>query len=303
MPDSPWSAAGQAEWPPGSGPGTGPHQPPAPGIGQAPVTATGPAQLPGSGPAHAAAPGPAHPAPGDQYAPAAGQAGPPEWPPVQPGTPGAAPGAPVAEWLDNPEPIWPEYEPARRAPSPPLWPRLWREAVAGLSVLFGVIALGVPIGMLWSAVSPRVPVLMTADGPILTSGEPEEYMGSDAVFTLVGLGTGIALGLLCWLVLRRWRGPVVLVALGAGSLLSAVVAWKLGRELGLAEYADLKSTALAGWQFYRPPNLAAQSFVEILGVPVLPRGVLTAQALAAVFTYTLIAGWSRYPGLRRGEEG
>jgi hypothetical protein len=174
----------------------------------------------------------------------------------------------------------------------------WRELLAGLGVLLAVVSIGALVGVIWSELSPRVLVQMTADGPVLANAEPKEYMGADAVFTLLGVAVGVGLGVLCWVVLRRWRGPVVLIALAVGSLMGACLAWQLGRRIGLADYMELRSTAQVGWQFYRPPSMNSGGFIRIFGLPLFPRGALAAQALAAAFTYTMLAGWSKFPGLR-----
>ncbi|MGY0230786.1 DUF2567 domain-containing protein [Longispora urticae] len=201
-----------------------------------------------------------------------------------------------------PPPIWPEPA-VYGTPAPPRPRRDWpREILAGLLVVLTISVLGAPLGVLWSALAPRVLVQMTADGPLLVDAEPEEYVGSDVVFTLIGLAVGVLLGLGVWLLLRRWRGAAVLIGLMVGSLLGACVAWQIGRRIGLDDYAEIKRTAQAGWQFYRPPSLNSGEFFRVLGIPVFPRGALAAQALAAVFTYTMIAGWSRFPGLRPGSD-
>ncbi|GIG62794.1 hypothetical protein Lfu02_71660 [Longispora fulva] len=201
-----------------------------------------------------------------------------------------------------PSPIWPETG-LYGTPVPPRPRRDWpREILAGLLVVLTIATLGAPLGVLWSALAPRVLFQMTADGLFYTDAEPEEYVGADVVFTLIGLGAGILLGLACWLLLRRWRGAFVLVGLMVGSLLGACLAWQIGRRIGLDDYLSLKTTAHVGWQFYRPASMNSGEFLRILDVPVFPRGALAAQALAAVFTYTMIAGWSRFPGLRPGSD-
>ncbi len=174
-------------------------------------------------------------------------------------------------------------------------------ATAGflLALALAVAALGIPVGWLWSAVAPRVLVGMSTDGPYLINPEPEEYVGADVTFLAVGLGAGAILAVFAWVVFRRRRGPGVAVALAVGSLAAGYVAWRFGRRIGLADYRDLLAHAEAGWQFYRPPGLRTAGLLRVLGAPLIPRGVLDAQALGAAATYTMLAGWSRYPNLMR----
>ncbi len=166
-----------------------------------------------------------------------------------------------------------------------------------LAVALLVTALGLPVGWLWAAVAPRVLVGMSTDGPYLVHPEPEEYIGADGTFLFIGLGLGVLLAVLCWVALRRRRGPAIPIGLALGSLAGSYVAWQFGRRIGLAEYHDLLAHARAGWQFYRPPSLRVAGLLRVFGVPLVPRGVLDAQALAATAVYTLLAGWSRYPTL------
>ncbi len=168
-----------------------------------------------------------------------------------------------------------------------------------LALALAVAALGIPVGWLWSMVAPRVLIGMSTDGPYLVNPEPEEYVGADMTFLAIGLGVGALLALFAWVVFRRRRGPAVAVALAVGSLAGGCIAWQFGRRIGLADYHDLLAHARAGWQFYRPPGLRTAGLLRVLGVPVIPRGVLDAQALGVAAAYTLLAGWSRYPDLVR----
>ena len=100
-----------------------------------------------------------------------------------------------------------------------------------------------------------------------------------------------------WLILRRYRGPVGMLVVTVGTIGAAVIAWQLGRQIGLGEYQRLLETAAAGTTFGKPPDLRAGRFEWLFGfVPVL-RGDLLLPAFGAVVMYTLLAGWSRYAGL------
>ena len=47
---------------------------------------------------------------------------------------------------------------------------------------------------------------------------PEEYIAADGWFTLLGLGFGLLVAIVAWLVLRRDRGPFLLLGVVAGTL-------------------------------------------------------------------------------------
>ena len=163
----------------------------------------------------------------------------------------------------------------------------------------GVIAMvGVPTGWLWSLLAPRVEVVSTPDGVLLADSEPSGFIGAEATFVAMGLVLGVVVAVLGWLVIRRFRGPVLLVGLVAGSMAAGYLAWRSGHAAGSPDYYRyLLDHAPPGWRFYIPPDLRMADR-PISWLPRI-RGAVAVQALAAAFTYTVIAGWSRYAALRR----
>lgn len=147
-----------------------------------------------------------------------------------------------------------------------------------------VAAAGAPLGLLWSALSDRVPIVMTTDGAMYDP-ETETNAAADGRFTLIMAGAGIAAALLCWLVVRRHRGPVVLAVLAVGGFGSALLAAWVGSRVGLDDYRYLLGHADVGWRFEIPLQLSA-------------RGAYAVQPLVGVLFYTVFAGCSRFPTLR-----
>ncbi|SCG37558.1 Protein of unknown function [Micromonospora halophytica] len=160
--------------------------------------------------------------------------------------------------------------------------------------VLGLTALGVPLGLLWAAVAPDTPVVKTADGAVYGQPQPEQPVAADGWFSLLGLGFGVLAAIGLWVVLRRRRGPAVLGATALGGLGAALVAWQLGRRIGLATYQRLLETAPDGQAFTKPADLRAGGLEWF----VVPYGSLLLPAFGAAVTYTLLAGWSRWPSLR-----
>ncbi|WSA83457.1 DUF2567 domain-containing protein [Micromonospora sp. NBC_01796] len=183
-------------------------------------------------------------------------------------------------------------QPAPARPRAPL--RTLTVAVATVLVL---TLLGAPLGLAWRAVAPSVPVIQADGGAVLAQPQPEEFVAADGWFSLFGLVFGLLAALVVWWVLRRYRGPVGMVVAALGSIGAAVVAWQVGRHIGLGEYQRMLETAAAGTSFGKPPDLRAGRFEWLFGfVPVL-RGDLLLPAFGSVVMYTMLAGWSRYAGL------
>ncbi|QLQ37007.1 DUF2567 domain-containing protein [Micromonospora robiginosa] len=203
----------------------------------------------------------------------------------------SAPGATTAEpWAGHPDPFAPGATTvARRGDG--------RAVVVALGVTALLTALGVPLGLLWAWLAPGTPVRQTPDGAVYAVPQPEQPIAADGWFSLLALGFGVLSAIALWVLLRRRRGPAGLLAVTLGGLGAAVVAWQVGRRIGLATFQRLLDTAPPGTDFTKPADLRAGG-VDWFGPLPLPHGNLLLAAFGAAVTYTLLAGWSRWPSLR-----
>ncbi|WFE20996.1 DUF2567 domain-containing protein [Solwaraspora sp. WMMD937] len=183
--------------------------------------------------------------------------------------------------------------------------RTWRRP--GLYVAAAITVGGAPLGVAWSMLAPWIPVVKTEQGAAVRGGDPEVFVAADGWFAMLGVGYGILAGIVVWAALPRSRGPYGLVAVTAGGLGAAALAWALGRQIGLAGYQRAIEAAALGAQLERPPDLQAGDFDLWFGVLPTVTGAFGAPALGAVLAYTMLAGWSSHPDLRpgpdRGETG
>ena len=179
--------------------------------------------------------------------------------------------------------------------------------------LAAVLLLGAPLGLLWAVVAPEVPVLKTTDCGtaeptecvVVPSAQPEQFIAADGWFGLLGLVFGVLAAIAGWLLLRRYRGPVTLAVVVLGCLGAALLAWRVGRQIGLEEFQQLLATSTPGETFGKPADLRAGGLTWLYegeipglrsGIPVLT-GVVLLPAFGAAVMYTLLAGWSRWPSL------
>ncbi|MGW1542780.1 AAA family ATPase [Streptomyces sp. NPDC002309] len=131
------------------------------------------------------------------------------------------------------------------------------------AVITVVLALcGVPFGVLWNWLAPRVPlvgdVVSGTWAVYLKDSEGEQSIGVDGTFTLLALAFGAVSALVVFLVRRRGGVPLV-VGLALGGLLGSLLAWRLGIWLGpgqdvLAHAKDVGK----GVTFPAPLELAAK---------------------------------------------
>ncbi|MEV6494231.1 hypothetical protein AB0M20_37255 [Actinoplanes sp. NPDC051633] len=176
-------------------------------------------------------------------------------------------------WAEPPEPPARSTRPAARG-----------LAVAGLTVVVLAVAGG-PLGVLWHFLAPAVPVINAGEGRVLVNDpSPEEYIAADGWFSVLCLAFGMVAAIVAWLVLRRDRGPWLLGGVILGTLAAPVVAWQVGRMIGLGAYEDWKGSSAAGATSAAPPDLHAYGTLLIAG-------------FAAAIVLTLMAGWSNDPDL------
>lgn len=179
-----------------------------------------------------------------------------------------------------------------------------RTAATAAAVALGSAALGLPYALIWALVAPDIPLvkldgvqLLPQIGPdvVPARAEPEEFIASDGWFVLLGVVFGVAAAAGVWRFARRARGPVVLAALAVGSVGAGLLAAWLGQRIGLADYRHALAAAPSGARLSHPPHLSVDDLPRPFGVPLVA-------GLAAVVTYTLLAGWSRQPTLRPDAE-
>ena len=164
--------------------------------------------------------------------------------------------------------------------APPVWAPPRPTGVAGLrgsraelrSALVVVAALavaGLAAGGLWAWLAPRADYRVTANGvePIGAAPSSELFMADDGVFVLVLAGLGLLAGVAAWLI-RRHRGPLVLVGLATGMLIAGVLTWQLGEWTGpaptKAQLADVGTTVTTALSLGATAALAVGPFVAVL---------------------------------------
>ncbi len=106
----------------------------------------------------------------------------------------------------------------------------WRRqvAAAGLTTLV-LVLLGAPVGLIWSALAPRLAVTAAGQGGInLVDASSEALVAADGYFVFVTAAVGLVCGVLAYAYGRR-HGTGVVAGLAAGGVAAAVVAASVGR--------------------------------------------------------------------------
>lgn len=154
-----------------------------------------------------------------------------------------------------------------------------------LALLCGVALIGIPLGLVWSWLAPAQRVRAYGGGRLFPLPVESYHRFDDlVVFLLIGFGAGALTGLAAWL-LRARRGPVVLVATVAGSLLASWLAARVGLAVAGAQYPVATNPAV-GAIFAQSPRLESA-------------WTLLAQPLAAALIYGTASAWNGMDDLGR----
>ncbi|MER6468326.1 AAA family ATPase [Streptomyces collinus] len=150
-------------------------------------------------------------------------------------------------------------------------------------ITLAVALSGVLLGLLWWWLAPHVPLVGDQVDKswvvYLKDTEGEQAVGVDGTFTLLSLAFGAVSAVVVFLLRRRGGVPLV-VALGFGGLLGAVLAWRLGVWLGPTSDVIAHARAVGkGVTFSAPLKLGAKG--ALLAWPLA--GLLVHLGLTALF--------------------
>lgn len=110
-----------------------------------------------------------------------------------------------------------------------------RHAWASVPAFLVLPLFGAPVALLWRAVTPKVGILRTPNGPVPTGGESDQFFAIDGWFVAVTLLAGLALGVLAWYAVRRRTGATP-AGLALGGLLAAAVTAAVGGRFVVDRY-------------------------------------------------------------------
>jgi hypothetical protein len=184
---------------------------------------------------------------------------------------------------------------AVRTVDQPAWRRV---AWVAFATAVAVAALGAPLGWLWTVVAPRVGYIRVDGGYVYADPEPKQAIAGDGWFLIIGVSAGLILAVAAWLVLRRYRGVAILLALTIGSLAGAMLAWWLGHKIGLDQFHQASTGLRIGDRINGPLGLRITDLDPHQGWIPKITGVAAGQAMVAALVYTCLAGFSVYEDLR-----
>jgi hypothetical protein len=199
------------------------------------------------------------------------------------------------------------YAPPATLEPPEPAPSWGARGLVALAVAAVIAVLGLPLGWLWSSVAPWLPGVVESDGLFLAQPYGEQRAGAETWFIMLSVGAGIVFAIAAWLTLRRFRGPVMVVALAVGGIAASWLMWRFGHNIGRGHALEVARHGKIGQIVLIPPDIRIKQTGNIAtwhGLPYLS-GVLLYLAIAAILVYVLIASFTSNPGLvpRRKRNG
>jgi hypothetical protein len=179
----------------------------------------------------------------------------------------------------------------------PGWPEI-RADLRSSVLLFSALGLiGLPAGVLWWLLAPRLDFRITSAGPVPVVEVPpaELLIADDGVFALGALLIGVLCGAVAWR-LRRRRGVATVVTLALGTLTGAALAWQVGEVLG-AGPTRAQLTHVGG------QVTTALSLGSLPALALAPFGALLAYVGAVAFTHRDDLGRPPLPELSSPSSG
>jgi len=147
-------------------------------------------------------------------------------------------------------------------------PRL-RDDVRVAALLAAAVAVsGLLVGPLWAAVAPTAQVEVREGGVYVLEPEGQAFIAADGWFAVLGTIAGSLCASVAFARFRR-HGAVALLGLTLGSVIAAVLAWRLGHLIGPGDLESRARTVAEGTTLEAPLDLRAP-------------GVLLAWPIAAV---------------------
>ena len=172
--------------------------------------------------------------------------------------------------MSNPQPASTTDLPAGGAAAyRPGWPEIRADLRSSVLLVSALGLTGIPAGVLWWALAPRLDFRITSTGPVPVDAAPtsELLIADDGVFALLIAGIGLFCGVVAWRIRRR-RGVATLVALALGTSVAAALAWQVGEYLGAgptrAELAHVGARVTTSLTLHSLPALAFAPFAAVL---------------------------------------
>lgn len=135
--------------------------------------------------------------------------------------------------------------------------------------------LGLPAGLLWAGITPPARYVVMNGEAALADIENEALIGVDGRFALIAVVAGVLCGVVAYAAGGRGRDISLVLGLAVGGAAAGLLAWWVGRQVGLDAFQRLTRTS--------PDGRAITGVADLRAV-----GVVVLWPLLAVVTFGLL---------------
>jgi hypothetical protein len=126
-----------------------------------------------------------------------------------------------------------------------------------------IALLGIPAGLLWAEISPKVTFLVVEGRALLAEPEGQGPIAVDGRFAVIAAVAGLVCGVAAYLAGGRGNDLALLFGLAAGGLAASLLAWRLGQQIGLEAFQDAVRRAADGRTVTGAARLRATGLVVV----------------------------------------
>ena len=138
-----------------------------------------------------------------------------------------------------------------------------------------IAILGIPAGLLWSAIAPRTAYVIVGGKALLADPEAQTLIAADGWYATLAAAGGLLCGLVAYLLAGRLKDIGLLAGLAVGGTAAGLIAWRLGHLFGLSAFRHQVRTVKDGTTARAALDLHAS-------------GVVIAWPLIALMVYGLL---------------
>lgn len=121
-----------------------------------------------------------------------------------------------------------------------------RQLLTGAVTTLVVALPGAPMGLLWQAISPPVRYAVIGGEPILADPETQALISTDGRFAILTGLAGMVCGMVAYLAAGRGADAAIVAGLAFGGAAGAVLAWRVGHQIGLETFQRLVGNGADG---------------------------------------------------------
>ena len=121
-----------------------------------------------------------------------------------------------------------------------------RQLLTGTVTTLVVALLGAPVGLLWQAISPSVRYVVVDGNPVLADTETQALISTDGRFAILTGLAGVVCAAVAYVAAGRATDAAMVAGLAFGGAAAAVLAWRVGHQVGLDTFHRMVATSADG---------------------------------------------------------